>query len=76
MKLLNTIFIICIVILIAMFLTGCTVKFKATELEFDAEQTRVYELDGLDLFGLPVLSLHDEPELIYASGLPKAYASQ
>ena len=76
MKLLNTVFAICIIILIMMFLTSCTVKFKAQEMEFEAEQTRVYKFDGLDLFGIPLFSLHDEPEFIYASGLPKVYACQ
>lgn len=74
MKLLNTIFTICIIILIFMFLTSCTVKFKAQELEFDYEQTRIYEFDGFDVFGIPIVKSTGPKKPRFDSGLPKAYA--
>lgn len=68
---------IAIVVLIfaCMLLIGCTAHFKASELEFDYEHSRTYELQGLDLFGIPILSCGPDPPLQFDSGLRSYYAS-
>jgi len=42
-----TIIAIVLLIFFVMCFAGCTLKFKATDLEFESEQTRVYKLESI-----------------------------
>lgn len=52
---------------------GCTMHFKATEMEFDYEQSQTYDLDGVDVFGVPIVKSSGPDKIVYDSGLPKVY---
>lgn len=74
MKIFNILFMAVIIILLCMILSGCTIQFKAKELEFETEQSRIYELKGFDVFGVPVVSWQEPESFKFDSGLPVFYA--
>lgn len=69
------IFLILLCLLLMVF-TGCTLHFKASELELEAQQSRTFKLDGLDVFGCPVVSHLQPHSHYYDAMLQKQYARQ
>jgi hypothetical protein len=44
--------LLCVAVI--MILTGCTLKFKATEMEYDGELSGKLKLDGIDVAGVRI----------------------
>ncbi len=44
----NFLLLITVILILAVLLSGCTLKFKATDLELDSEAVRRYKFNGLE----------------------------
>ena len=44
-------------LVVIVLLSGCTLRFKATDVEYDGGMSGVLQIDGVDVCGIPVVKL-------------------